>query len=78
MFSNTECSYCLTSDDCYTSGEKGEGVKDADFVLYVTAISTKRCDSVDTLAYAAHCQQEALLDSIKGEKESKIEYDEYI
>ncbi|KAK5976392.1 hypothetical protein GCK32_011452 [Trichostrongylus colubriformis] len=57
-----ECSYCLTSDDCYTSGEQGEGVKDADFILYVTAISTKRCDSVDTLAYAAHCQQEALLD----------------
>ncbi|XGW16745.1 hypothetical protein V3C99_001856 [Haemonchus contortus] len=57
-----ECSYCLTSDDCYTSGEQGEGVKDADFILYVTAVSTKRCDSVDTLAYAAHCQQEALLD----------------
>ncbi|KAK6018150.1 hypothetical protein OSTOST_16277, partial [Ostertagia ostertagi] len=57
-----QCSYCLTSDDCYTSGEQGEGVKDADFILYVTAISTKRCDSVDTLAYAAHCQQEALLD----------------
>uniref|UniRef100_A0A158P6U1 Leishmanolysin-like peptidase n=1 Tax=Angiostrongylus cantonensis TaxID=6313 RepID=A0A158P6U1_ANGCA len=36
--------------------------RDADFVLYVTAISTKRCDSVDTLAYAAHCQQEAVLD----------------
>ncbi|VDM52059.1 unnamed protein product [Angiostrongylus costaricensis] len=37
-------------------------LEDADFVLYVTAISTKRCDSVDTLAYAAHCQQEAVLD----------------
>ncbi|VDM83383.1 unnamed protein product [Strongylus vulgaris] len=36
--------------------------RDADFVLYVTAISTKRCDSADTLAYAAHCQQEAELD----------------
>ncbi|KJH47329.1 Leishmanolysin [Dictyocaulus viviparus] len=57
-----ECSYCLSSDDCYTTGEKGKGVKDADFVLYVTAIATKRCDSADTLAYAAHCQQEALLD----------------
>ncbi|KAK6740694.1 hypothetical protein RB195_008881 [Necator americanus] len=57
-----ECSYCLSSDDCYTTGEKGSGVKDADFILYVTAISTKRCDSVDTLAYAAHCQQEAELD----------------
>ncbi|KAL6728750.1 hypothetical protein Aduo_010489 [Ancylostoma duodenale] len=57
-----ECSYCLSSDDCYTTGEEGHGIKDADFVLYVTAISTKRCDSVDTLAYAAHCQQEAELD----------------
>uniref|UniRef100_A0A8L8KUM5 Leishmanolysin-like peptidase n=1 Tax=Heligmosomoides polygyrus TaxID=6339 RepID=A0A8L8KUM5_HELPZ len=57
-----ECSYCLSSDDCYSSGEEGEGVRDADFILYVTAIATKRCDSVDTLAYAAHCQQEARLD----------------
>uniref|UniRef100_A0A1I7X6L4 Leishmanolysin-like peptidase n=1 Tax=Heterorhabditis bacteriophora TaxID=37862 RepID=A0A1I7X6L4_HETBA len=56
------CSYCISSDDCYTSGALGEGILEADFILYVTAISTKRCDSIDTLAYAAHCQQEARLD----------------
>ncbi|PIO57558.1 hypothetical protein TELCIR_21028, partial [Teladorsagia circumcincta] len=26
-YDESQCSYCLTSDDCYTSGEQGEGVK---------------------------------------------------
>ncbi|PAV59330.1 hypothetical protein WR25_15669 [Diploscapter pachys] len=57
-----ECSYCTKPDECYQTGQAGRGVSEADFVLYVTAIPTKRCDGQDTLAYAAHCQQEAELD----------------
>ncbi|CAI4228856.1 unnamed protein product [Auanema sp. JU1783] len=57
-----DCSYCTSSDDCFNSGDVGTGIREADFVLYVTAIATQRCDMPDTLAYAAHCQQEAELD----------------
>lgn len=71
------CSYCLSANDCHNAGEMGDGVSNADFVLYVTAVHTKRyctthlpksyflcfrCENPDTLAYAAHCQQEAELD----------------
>ena len=61
--------------------ESGQGVEGADFVLYITAITTdqvritkekiflihKQClESVggeaETVAYAAHCQQESGLD----------------
>lgn len=38
------------------------GVRDADFVLYVSAVETERCRRGLTVAYAAHCQQEAALD----------------
>ncbi|CAI5446275.1 unnamed protein product [Caenorhabditis angaria] len=57
-----DCLSCTNSDDCKSDGEIGEGVQDSDFVLYVTAIKTKRCDGPETLAYAAHCQQEADFD----------------
>lgn len=40
----------------------GEGIKGADFVFYVSAMSTDRCKKGLTVAYAAHCQQEAALD----------------
>lgn len=40
----------------------GEGVKDADFLFYISAMETPRCQKGMTVAYAAHCQQEAVLD----------------
>ena len=34
----------------------------ADFVFYISAMETERCQKGMTVAYAAHCQQEAALD----------------
>lgn len=34
------------------------GVKDADFILYISAMNTTRCSRGSAIAYAAHCQQE--------------------
>lgn len=39
-----------------------EGVKDADFVLYVGALATERCSHENIISYAAYCQQEAKMD----------------
>ncbi|XP_012548294.1 leishmanolysin-like peptidase isoform X1 [Bombyx mori] len=38
------------------------GVKDTDFMLYVSAVETERCRRGLTVAYASHCQQESALD----------------
>jgi len=40
----------------------GPGITKADFVFYVSAMETERCHKGMTVAYAAHCQQEAALD----------------
>ncbi|CAG0880548.1 unnamed protein product [Darwinula stevensoni] len=40
----------------------GKGIEGADFVFYVSAMETERCHKGMTVAYAAHCQQEAALD----------------
>ncbi|OQV25784.1 Leishmanolysin-like peptidase [Hypsibius exemplaris] len=40
----------------------GPGVKDTDFVLYVSTLETERCNASKTVAYAAHCQQEMTFD----------------
>lgn len=40
----------------------GEGINDTDFIFYVSAMQTDRCHKGMTVAYAAHCQQEAALD----------------
>ena len=76
------CSTCDSSGrNCVNETESGQGVEGADFVLYITAITTdqvritketiflihKQClESVggeaETVAYAAHCQQESGLD----------------
>ncbi|XP_023338328.1 leishmanolysin-like peptidase, partial [Eurytemora carolleeae] len=40
----------------------GEGIRDADFLFYISAMETERCQKGMTVAYAAHCQQEAVLD----------------
>lgn len=40
----------------------GSGIENSDFVFYVSAMQTDRCNKGHTVAYAAHCQQEAALD----------------
>ncbi|KAI1290328.1 Leishmanolysin-like peptidase [Halotydeus destructor] len=59
-----KCRFCSkTGRDCRDDGnEPGEGVKGADFVFYVSAMQTERCNAGSTVAYAAHCQQEAMMD----------------
>ena len=37
-------------------------INNADFVFYISAMETERCQKGMTVAYAAHCQQEAALD----------------
>jgi leishmanolysin-like peptidase len=40
----------------------GIGIENADFVFYISAMETERCQKGMTVAYAAHCQQESALD----------------
>ncbi|UYV62458.1 LMLN [Cordylochernes scorpioides] len=40
------------------------GTYNADFVFYISAMQTERCHKGQTVAYAAHCQQEAVFDRI--------------
>ncbi|XP_043929619.1 leishmanolysin-like peptidase [Protopterus annectens] len=40
----------------------GYGFPGADFLLYVSAVTTERCGHENIVAYAAYCQQEAELD----------------
>ncbi|KAJ8913177.1 hypothetical protein NQ315_009014, partial [Exocentrus adspersus] len=40
----------------------GTGIVDYDFIFYVSAMQTERCNKSLTVAYAAHCQQESALD----------------
>lgn len=58
------CRTCNASGmDCgVLDSEVGQGIEDADFVFYVSAMETERCHKGLTVAYAAHCQQEAALD----------------
>ncbi|KAH7693184.1 Protein Y43F4A.1 a, partial [Aphelenchoides avenae] len=60
-----KCRYCALPNPltCTSSGPPdGPGVSGADFLLYVSAVNSERCKNQDTIAYAAHCQQEAELD----------------
>ncbi|VDM39535.1 unnamed protein product [Toxocara canis] len=60
-----QCRYCSSPNphNCAASGSPdGPGVAETDFLLYVSAVLTERCKNADTVAYAAHCQQEADLD----------------
>ena len=45
----------------------GKGIEGADFVFYISAMETERCQKGMTVAYAAHCQQEAALDRYEYE-----------
>ncbi|XP_073408017.1 leishmanolysin-like peptidase isoform X2 [Dendrobates tinctorius] len=48
---------------CGPSGPPDSGgVRDADFILYVSAITTERCSQENIVAYAAYCQLEAEMD----------------
>lgn len=55
------CSYCnQTSGECKTNhSSAGVGVTGAQLLLYVSAEHTARCKSDSTIAYAAHCAQDA-------------------
>uniref|UniRef100_A0A6I8PNS1 Leishmanolysin-like peptidase n=1 Tax=Ornithorhynchus anatinus TaxID=9258 RepID=A0A6I8PNS1_ORNAN len=59
-----QCRSCSEGEwQCGPSGPPdGEGVRDADFVLYVSARTTARCLRQTVIAYAAYCQQEAHTD----------------
>lgn len=59
------CRVCnSTGQDCRIAegSVPGEGIEDVDFVFYVSAMQTDRCNKSLTVAYAAHCQQESVLD----------------
>ncbi|KAI1724691.1 leishmanolysin domain-containing protein [Ditylenchus destructor] len=49
-------------DQCKAVTTCGPGVTESDFLLYVSAVDSARCKNEDTIAYAAHCQQEQELD----------------
>jgi leishmanolysin-like peptidase len=61
------CATCYTSgacDDC-TTHAAGDGVAETDFVLFVAAVTTSACGTVDsegrysgTLAYASTCERD--------------------
>ncbi|XP_003214925.1 leishmanolysin-like peptidase [Anolis carolinensis] len=59
-----QCRVC--SENGWLCGPVGdadkEGVQDADFVLYVSALTTERCGQENIIAYAAYCQLEANMD----------------
>lgn len=48
--------------NCTNHDNAGTGIIGADFVFYVSAMETERCSKGQTVAYAAHCQQESALD----------------
>ncbi len=58
------CRVCNAfGQNCKLKGPKGgKGIDGADFVFYISAMQTERCQKGMTVAYAAHCQQEAALD----------------
>jgi len=62
------CSTCDSSGrNCKSDKNRGKGVSGVDFILYVSALNSEQCiESVagqaETVAYAAHCQQEDQLD----------------
>ncbi|KAH1029683.1 hypothetical protein HUJ05_002872 [Dendroctonus ponderosae] len=80
------CRVCnATGQRCgvYPGSTPGEGIPDFDFVFYVSAIQTERCNKSLTVAYASHCQQESGLDSgtkskSKKEKSKETNHDNHL
>ncbi|XP_075687136.1 leishmanolysin-like peptidase, partial [Rhinoderma darwinii] len=57
-----QCLLCR-NNYCGSSGPPDNGgIRDADFILYVGAITTERCSQENIVAYAAYCQLEAEMD----------------
>lgn len=59
------CRTCnATGQNCKEDdkSELGEGIENSDFIFYVSARQTERCQKGLTVAYAAHCQQESSMD----------------
>lgn len=52
-----QCYVCDNEKKCDRIGTKGTGIS-AEFILYVSAIETNRCQPADTLATASFCQLE--------------------
>uniref|UniRef100_A0A8C7I5P2 Leishmanolysin-like peptidase n=1 Tax=Oncorhynchus kisutch TaxID=8019 RepID=A0A8C7I5P2_ONCKI len=59
-----QCKVCSeTGKSCGSAGPlDGKGVEGADFVLYVSGVTTERCGQENIVAYAAYCQLESELD----------------
>ncbi|KPP62457.1 leishmanolysin-like peptidase-like [Scleropages formosus] len=59
-----QCTACSeTGKPCDPVGPPdGEGVDGADFLLYVSGVTTERCGQENVVAYAAYCQLESELD----------------
>uniref|UniRef100_A0A8C7MCF2 Leishmanolysin-like peptidase n=1 Tax=Oncorhynchus kisutch TaxID=8019 RepID=A0A8C7MCF2_ONCKI len=59
-----QCKVCSeTGRSCGSAGAPdGKGVEGADFVLYVSGVTTERCGQENIVAYAAYCQLESELD----------------
>lgn len=56
-----ECRVCKSNgEDCKVMPPQfpERGIPDADFVFYISTMQTDRCSKGNTIAYAAHCQQE--------------------
>ena len=64
----TDCHTCNSrGGDCAKQSDGGPGVSGVDFLLYVSSLTTEQClqavgGKAETVAYAAHCQQEEALD----------------
>ncbi|XP_077305874.1 leishmanolysin-like peptidase [Lithobates pipiens] len=59
-----QCMLCNNTEKyCGPSGPPDNGgIRNTDFVLYVSAIITERCSQENIVAYAAYCQLEAEMD----------------
>ena len=49
--------FVVNDKKCDRIGSKGYGIN-AEFILYVSALETNRCEPIDTLATASFCQLE--------------------
>lgn len=52
-----QCHVCNHEKKCQGTGTKGKGIN-GEFILYISAIETHRCQPTDTLATASFCQLE--------------------
>ncbi len=48
----------MNGDDCREKGTRYPGIN-ADFILYISSISTEHCNISNTVAFASYCQLES-------------------